>query len=67
MESGGKNDPVETRLEQARGEVQSIGYREACARRARALDVDGWVRNRLDGLVEATQQASPEQLAPICA
>ncbi|WP_408446745.1 acylphosphatase [Paraburkholderia sediminicola] len=67
MESGGKDEPVETRLVQARGEVPGIGHREACARRARPLNVDGWVRNRLDGPVEATLQASPEQLASICA
>lgn len=58
---------LETRLVRVRGQVQGIGYREACVRRARALAVTGWVRNRLDGSVEAILQGSPEQLADMCA
>ncbi|WP_341318947.1 acylphosphatase [Paraburkholderia sp. IMGN_8] len=67
MESGDKNEPLETRLVRVRGAVQGIGYREACVRRAHSLGVTGWVRNRMDGSVEAMLQGSPEQLANMCA
>lgn len=50
-----------TRLVRVRGRVQGIGYREACVRRARALGVTGWVRNRMDASVEAMLQGSPLQ------
>jgi acylphosphatase len=50
-----------------RGVVQGVGYREASVRRAYELGVTGWVRNRMDGSVEAMVQGSPEQLADMCA
>lgn len=67
METGDNDGLLETRLVRVRGDVQGIGYREACVRRAHALAVTGWVRNRMDGSVEVMLQGSPEQLAAMCA
>ncbi|MFO1079474.1 MAG: acylphosphatase [Reyranellaceae bacterium] len=35
------------------GRVQGVGYRDWLVGRARQLSLDGWVRNRVDGSVEA--------------
>ena len=48
------------------GQVQGVGYRDACLRHARTLGIKGWVRNRMDGSVEMTLQGSPKPLADIC-
>ena len=58
---------TETRLLRVRGRVQGVGYREACVRRARALAITGWVRNRVDGSVEVMLQGPPQRLAEMCA
>jgi acylphosphatase len=42
------------------GRVQGVGFREAVVRAARAAGVDGWVRNRFDGTVEALVQGPPD-------
>ncbi len=66
MEAGDKDGAFESRLTRVRGRVQGVGYREACVRRARALGLTGWVRNRMDGSVEVMLQGSPKQLTDMC-
>ena len=45
-----------TRRLRIRGQVQGVNLREALRQRADQLTVTGWVRNRLDGTVEAIVQ-----------
>jgi acylphosphatase len=45
------------------GKVQGVGYRIWATRTASGLGLRGWVRNRLDGSVEAVATGAPEQIA----
>jgi acylphosphatase len=44
-----------------RGRVQGVGYRAWVEHQANARDLEGWVRNRKDGSVEALF-AGPEEI-----
>ncbi len=49
-----------------RGQVQGVGYRAACNRRARELGLSGWVRNCPDGSV-AIEAEGPINNSTNCA
>ena len=51
------------------GRVQGVGFREWMVRKASDLGVSGWVRNRIDGSVEALvagDTAAVEELLRLC-
>lgn len=49
------------------GLVQGVWYRESMRREAEAGGVTGWVRNRVDGTVEATVQGESPAIEAILA
>jgi acylphosphatase len=50
-----------------RGRVQGVFFRAACAAAASARGVEGWVRNRSDGCVEAAFEGDPDAVADMVA
>jgi acylphosphatase len=48
------------------GYVQGVGYRAWMEREARTLGVRGWVRNRLNGEVEALFAGPPDAVEALC-
>ena len=58
------SEPVARRLV-AHGRVQGVWFRESMRREAEALGVTGWVRNRMDGTVEAIVQGEARAVAAI--
>jgi acylphosphatase len=50
-----------------RGRVQGVGYRAWVEHRARANELEGWVRNRADGSVEAVFAGPADVVAKMIA
>ena len=48
------------------GRVQGVFYRDTCRRRARGLEVAGWVRNNPDGTVEAVFEGPADAVDAMC-
>jgi acylphosphatase len=50
-----------------RGRVQGVGYRYFIEREAQLRDLEGWVRNRRDGSVEAVFSGSADAVTAMIA
>lgn len=63
-----KKVPVEHRLQAAvHGRVQGVSFRYYTQRRARELDLVGYVRNRWDGTVEVVAEGQRARLEELLA
>ncbi|MEX8032427.1 acylphosphatase [Microbacterium sp. 20-116] len=49
------------------GRVQGVGFRYTMQAEAQRLGVDGWVRNRRDGSVEASLAGDPDAVEGVIA
>lgn len=49
------------------GRVQGVGYRASLAQAAQTLGLQGWVRNRRDGSVEACLDGDPQAIVALIA
>ena len=64
------NDDITSLRLKIEGFVQAVGYRNFVIEEARRLGLDGWIRNRSDGTVEALASGSTkavEDLVAACA
>jgi acylphosphatase len=60
---------MQARLLRIEGRVQGVGYRDWILREAQRLGLDGWVRNLVDGSVQALvagDEAAVEALLTLC-
>ena len=55
--------PIETIRLRITGQVQGVGYRLWMTRTAASLGLRGWVRNRMNGSVEALVTGAPKAVA----
>ncbi len=49
------------------GRVQGVFFRDTARRKAETLGVAGWIRNNLDGTVEAVFEGEPEAVERLVA
>jgi acylphosphatase len=56
-----------TRRLRVHGRVQGVWFRESMRQEAEALAITGWVRNRMDGTVEAVIQGNAQAVGAMAA